>query len=116
MGKAARGSSAELLLEEQGEVQVLLDTGARPQLDATLDRITWPGAAPPLPPLPPRTLPPLSRLTRIAYPCPTISQQQQPMLAAPRRRMLREEARAVLLLVILYCIQGVPLGLSMGSM
>lgn len=36
--------------------------------------------------------------------------------AAPQRRSLWEEWQSVLLLCLLYMIQGVPLGLSMGSM
>lgn len=37
--------------------------------------------------------------------------------AAPRRpSSLRDELPAVVLLVVLYMLQGVPLGLSMGSM
>ncbi|GAB4813183.1 hypothetical protein N2152v2_000229 [Parachlorella kessleri] len=37
-------------------------------------------------------------------------------ISSPERPTLREEWRSVALLVLLYMIQGVPLGLSMGSM
>jgi hypothetical protein len=52
-----------------------------------------------------------------AMPCKSAATTEGSCTAAHRpSSLLRDELPAVVLLVVLYMLQGVPLGLSMGSM